>query len=117
MVVQHRVCPCRSGSCQMPSAAVDSITGAHRAAGSVSDLSMAVSGKCCTLTGSASEPKWSATIVRSSLSEKLPISLPVSETTASAEIPFSDMLSIASKADTSGAVHSTCIDRNSKARI
>lgn len=55
-----------------------------------------------------SDPKWSAMMVRSSLVEKLPMRRPASETTASAEMPLADMLTMASKADTSGAVLSTC---------
>lgn len=63
--------------------------------------------------GPTSEPKWSAMIVRSSLVLKLPIRRPLSETTARAEMPLPDMLTMASNADTSGAVLSTCRNRQS----
>ena len=60
-----------------------------------------------------SEPKWSAIMVLSSLVLKLPIRRPASDTTASADIPLADMLTMASKADTSGAVLSTCTRKHS----
>jgi hypothetical protein len=48
-------------------------------------------------------------MVRSSLVLKLPMRRPASDTTASAEMPLADMLTMASKADTSGNVLSTCM--------